>query len=255
MAGMPTRWRLVLVVAGVVVAAPVVARAAPPTIAVAPVTGDRATADLRARVAKSLADGLVAAGAGVAPLGAGALVLRGTLEVEGRSYALRLEILDARSGSVLATREDRCEICTEAEALETWNTATSTLTARVTKRPEVAQAPPPPPPPPPPTVVPLLSAPPPAAEVPPEGTLQVSAAGPAPHRHRALGWAAVVAGAIGIGAGTTGILLEGSGTGDCPRAGAACSKEFDGNLPWGIASVAAGVALVSAGVLAVLGKL
>jgi len=124
---MPTRWWQVLVVS-VVLAAPAGARAeAPPTIAVAPVTGDRATADLRARVAKSLTDGLNAAGAAVAPLGVGAFVLRGTLEVEGRSYALRLEMLDAKTGAVLATREDRCEICTETEALETWNTAAISL--------------------------------------------------------------------------------------------------------------------------------
>jgi hypothetical protein len=252
---MPSRWRQVLVIAGVVAGAPAVARAAPgPTIAVAPVTGDRATTDLRSRVAKSLTDGLVAAGAAVAPLGAGDFVLRGTLEVEGRSYALRLEMLDARSGSVLATREDRCEICTEDEALETWNTAASTLKARVIKRPEVAQAPPPPAPPPAPAVVPLLPTPPPLVES-PEATVQVAAGEPARHPHRALGWAAVVAGAIGIGAGTTGILLEGTATGECPLPGAACSKEYDGNLPWGIASVAAGVALVGAGVLAVLGKL
>ena len=64
-----------------------------------------------------------------------------------------------------------------------------------------------------------------------------------------------MAGAIGIGAGTTGILIEGKGTGDCPVPGAACDMEFHGNLRWGIPSVVAGVALVSAGVLLLLGKL
>jgi hypothetical protein len=262
MARMPSRWRQVLV-AAVVLAAPAVVRAeTPPSIAVAPVTGDRATADLRARVAKSLTDGLIAAGAAVAPLGAGTFVLRGTLEVEGRSYALRLEMLDAKTGAVLATREDRCEICTETEALETWNTAASTLKARVIKRPEVTQASAAPPTPAPvtaaPSVVPLLSAPAPAAEAPAPAVRLEATPAPAPAppwRHRALGWTAVVAGAIGIGAGTTGLYLEGNGIGCKGPAGAACEEEYHGNLPWGIASVAAGVALVSTGVLLLLGKL
>lgn len=133
---MSKRWVPVLVVAALSLSA--AARAEKPSVAIAPVTGDRATDDLRSRVAKSLADGLVAAGAAVAPTGSAAYVLRGTLEVEGRSYALRLEMLDGRTGAVLATREDRCEICTETEALETWNTAASTLKARVIKRPEGA---------------------------------------------------------------------------------------------------------------------
>jgi hypothetical protein len=251
---MPTRWWQVLLVS--VVLAPRVARAEPPpTIAVAPVTGERATADLRARVANSLTDGLKSAGATVAPLGAGAFVLRGTLEVEGRSYALRLEMLDAKTGAVLATREDRCEICTETEALETWNTAASTLKARVIKRPDGAQASPASAPGMPPTsaVVPLLPAPAPTADA-PASTVRIDASAEPRPRHRALGWTAVAAGAIGIGAGVTGLYLDGNGI-DCTVPGAACPMEYHGNLPWAVASVAAGVALVSAGVLFLLGKL
>jgi len=37
-----------------------------------------------------------------------------------------LEMVDGKSGAVVASREDRCEICSEAEALETANTAAST---------------------------------------------------------------------------------------------------------------------------------
>ena len=130
---MPRRWAELLVLVAVL-CAPVAARAQRATVAIAPVTGDRMSADLRSRVAKSLADGVVSAGADVAPSGMAAYVLRGTLEVEGRSYALRLEMLDGKTGSVLATREDRCEICTESEAFETANTAASTLKALVFRR-------------------------------------------------------------------------------------------------------------------------
>ena len=40
------------------------------------------------------------------------------VEEEGRSYVFKLEMLDGQSGAVLAQRENRCEICTDAEALE-----------------------------------------------------------------------------------------------------------------------------------------
>jgi len=63
-----------------------------------------------------------------------AFVLRGSVEAEGRSYTFRLEMVDGKSAAVLANREDRCEICTEAEALETANTAASTLKSRVPRR-------------------------------------------------------------------------------------------------------------------------
>jgi len=252
MARMPTRWRQVLV-AAVVLAAPAVVRAeASPSIAVAPVTGDRATADLRARVAKSLTDGLNAAGAAVAPLGAGAFVLRGTLEVEGRSYALRLEMLDAKTGAVLATREDRCEICTETEALETWNTAASTLKARVIKKPEVAQAAPGPAPAAPPAVVPLPVAPEPAAAA-PAATVRLDAP-VAPSRRRAVGWGVVAAGAVAIGSGLYWAHFDWLKTCDA-MSGQACPEEYYANKWLGGSVVAAGVAVVSLGVLTLLGKL
>src|SRR6185503_5394334 len=121
-----------------VVGWPGAARAADrPQISVAPVTSDRATPELRQRVAQALAEGLIASGADVAtPAQAreASYLLRAKLDVEGRSYALRLEMVDRKTGAVLASLEDRCEICTETEAFETANTAASTLKALVFRR-------------------------------------------------------------------------------------------------------------------------
>src|SRR5690348_2041297 len=113
-----------VVAAGIVAGAAVwlgggvrLASAETPRVAVAPVTGENAPAEVKDRVGRSLAEGLLASGADVAASPAEApYVLRGRVEVEGRSYALHLEMLDRRTGVVVASREDRCEICTEAEA-------------------------------------------------------------------------------------------------------------------------------------------
>ena len=44
-------------------------------------------------------------------------------------------MLDGQSGAVLAQRENRCEICTDAEALEIANAAASALKAQALKKP------------------------------------------------------------------------------------------------------------------------
>jgi hypothetical protein len=242
MARMSRRWAQAILVAALSVSSLFVsfgARAQAPSIAVAPVTGDRATAELRARVAQSLAEGLSSSGAAVEPVGAAAYVLRGTLEVEGRSYALRLEMLDAKTGSVLATREDHCEICTEAEALETWNTAASTLKARVLKRSDVASAKPVPP-----AAEPATSTP----------AVQLSLTPTPPHRHKTLGWTAIAGGAVGIGLGAFWASYDWQRTCDVPE-GTACAEQYHNNKYYGGAVVAVGVAAVTVGILALLGKL
>jgi hypothetical protein len=136
-----------------------VARAERPKVLVLPVTGKAADAGFRERVAQALSEGLIAAGSEVVaqPSGAAAvpaegcatlaclsaaaratgaaLLLRASVEEEGRSYGFKLEMLDGQSGAVLAQRENRCEICTDAEALEIANAAASALKAQALKRP------------------------------------------------------------------------------------------------------------------------
>jgi hypothetical protein len=135
-----------------------VARAERPKILVLPVAGKAADAVFRERVAQALSEGLIAAGGEVVapPSGAlalpaegcatpaclsaaaratgAALLLRASVEEEGRSYSFKLEMLDGQSGAVLAQRENRCEICTDAEALEIANAAASALKAQALKK-------------------------------------------------------------------------------------------------------------------------
>jgi hypothetical protein len=151
-------WGLLLLAGGV-------ARAERPKILVLPVTGKATDAGFRQRVGQALKEGLLASGSEVVapPTGAGALtdacttpaclsgaaratgaafLLRASVEEEGRSYAFKLEMLDGQSGAVLAQRENRCEICTDAEALEIANAAASALKAQAMKKPAPAPAPP-----------------------------------------------------------------------------------------------------------------
>src|SRR5499427_7134214 len=138
------------------------ARAERPKILVLPVAGKAADAGFRDRVAQALSEGLIASGGEVVaqPSGAAALpadgcatpaclagaaratgaafLLRASVEEEGRSYAFKLEMLDGQSGAVLAQRENRCEICTDAEALEVANAAASALKAQAMKKPGAA---------------------------------------------------------------------------------------------------------------------
>jgi hypothetical protein len=135
------------------------ARAERPKILVLPVAGKAPDVSFRQRVAQSLSEGVIASGGEVVPLptGAAALppegcstpaclsgaaratgaawLLRASVEEEGRTYAFKLEMLDGQSGAVLAQRENRCEICTDAEALEIANAAASALKGQAMKKP------------------------------------------------------------------------------------------------------------------------
>jgi hypothetical protein len=140
-----------------------VARAERPKIFVLPVAGKTADADFRKRVGQSLSEGLIASGAdvvaptatalpegcttaaclsGAARATGAAFLLRAVVDEEGRSYTFKLEMLDGQSGAVLAQRENRCEICTDAEALEIANAAASALKAQAVKKPAAPPAPP-----------------------------------------------------------------------------------------------------------------
>jgi len=139
-------------------AAPRAAHAERPKILVLPVVGKGADPTLRQRVTQAIGEGLMASGsevvapagvAGAAPTAescntatclsaaarasGAAYLLRAIVEEEGRSYTFKLEMLDGQSGAVIAQRENRCEICTDAEALETANTAASALKMQALK--------------------------------------------------------------------------------------------------------------------------
>src|SRR4029078_8835878 len=154
---MAKRWAGALAMALLLVCG--VARAERPKVLVLPVAGKVADASFRERVAQALSEGLIASGGEVVapPTGAAALppdgcttpaclagaaratgavlLLRAAVEEEGRSYTFKLEMLDGQSGAVLAQRENRCEICTDAEALEIATAAASALKAQALKRP------------------------------------------------------------------------------------------------------------------------
>jgi hypothetical protein len=142
--------RAAALTAAVLIAGGGVARAERPRVVVVPIGGEQVEAALRTRVTQALSQGLKDSGVEVVPSpadtsptatateiagAAGAtFLMRGTVEAEGRSYTFRLEMVDGKSGSVVASREDRCEICTEAEALETANTSASTLKSQAFSR-------------------------------------------------------------------------------------------------------------------------
>ncbi len=245
-----------------------------PRVAVAPVGGDHASADVKERFARSLADGLLASGAEVAASPSEApYILRGRVQVDGRSYVLHLQMVDRRTGKVVASRDDRCEICTAAEAFETASAAASTLKSQVFKSPTAtpgtgastagtgpaaaasSKAPGAAP-----SVV-VLGAPGDQGYAPQSGGAQLSALAAAPRtdlqakrsspQHRGLGWAAVAAGLVGIGAGGLLVAIDGSGT--CSGPGL-CPRLFE--TRWGgVSSIGVGVVVVGAGILALLGKL
>jgi hypothetical protein len=219
------------------------ARAERPQISVAPVAGDQAAPELRQKMGQALAEGLIASGADVAPPAVEApYVLRGKLEVEGRSYVFRLEMVDRKTGGVVASREDRCEICTEAEAFETANTAASTLKAAVFKRGTTGQAGGG-------TVtLSVVTAAAPSAPTPP-AVVEAKPERASGARH-AFGWAAIVGGVAGAGVGAYLFAIDGSGT--CDAIGEiSCPRQYQ--TRWGgVGLVGLGVALVGAGVVALL---
>jgi hypothetical protein len=259
-----------------------IARAEKPRIAVVGVTGDDLEPDTRQRVMKAVAEGLNGSGADVAdPVIVAAAVaatgdqgcagkdcltsvaratsvaylVRGTLTVTGRSYGFHIEILDGKTGALVDSREDRCEICSYSEAIETITNSASTLKTQVFKRP--AQTLPPPPSPgmlPPPSPLPtggtdatagngtmLVK---PGDEVPPP-----SARG----AHKTLGWIGVAAGAVAAGAGVALLAIDGKGTCDMPDITGHCPNQYS-TKPGGIGLVSAGGLALVAGIVVLAGK-
>lgn len=240
------------------------ALADPPRVAVAPVAGEHASPEVKDRVGRSLAEGLLASGADVAASPADApYILRGRVEVDGRSYTLHLEMLDRRTGMIVASREDRCEICTEGEAFETASAAASTLKAQVFKRqggaasaggsaPSANRTSAGVPPAAGPTGLP---APPPAAASPSVSggplNVELRRTPPAPAAHRAFGWASVAAGVASAGVGAVLVGVDGRVTCNGPDT---CPDVYQ--TRWGgVALIGAGVVAVGAGLLALFGKL
>jgi hypothetical protein len=138
------------------------AHAAKPRIAVVGVSADQLSSEVRAKLDAAVAGGLAASGADVvdstttarriatkglggcetstcrvaiAEVTGAAYLVRGSVESMGRSYTVRLEMIDGATGNVIGAREDRCDICTESEAYETASVTASALKAEVIKRP------------------------------------------------------------------------------------------------------------------------
>ena len=151
---MHRRWAGAL--GGVLLFAAGAAHADRPKILVLPATGKAADPGFRQRVTQSLSEGLIASGGEVVAPGTAvpaegcatpaclaaaaratgaAYLLRASVDEAGRTYLFKLEMLDGQSGAVLAQRENRCEICTDAEALEIANAAASALKAQAFKKP------------------------------------------------------------------------------------------------------------------------
>jgi hypothetical protein len=137
------------------------AHAAKPRIAVMAVTADQLSVAVRAKLDNALAGGLAASGADVvdavatgkrvddkglagcetstcrvaiAEATGARYLMRGSVESMGRSYTVRLEMIDGVSGGVIGMREDRCEICTESDVYETASMSASTLKSDIWKR-------------------------------------------------------------------------------------------------------------------------
>jgi hypothetical protein len=249
-----------------------VARAERPRIAVMEVSGPKVAPDLRERVTHAVHEGLLASGADVvdgmpaAATGPGGApcegngcvtavakatvsgyVVRGTLEVDGRTYELRLEMLDGKSGDLIDSREDRCEICTEGEALEMAGVSASALKVQAFKKKTAAAL-----------AEPAPAAPKTVLEAAPPGAASVEASsrvvtGPkvTSDEHRELGWIGVGVGAMAGFVGWELIRINGEGT--CNNSGVQCQHLYD-TKGWGIASIVGGAVAVAAGVLVLTGK-
>lgn len=208
-----------------------------PRTAVADVSGAKVAPELRDRVTHAIREGLTASGVEVVadgPAAQAAYLVRGALDVVGRTYELRLEMADAKTGAILDSREDRCEICTEGEALEMAGVSASALKAQVFKKQAAAAA---------------ASAPPaPAAEAPP---LVTAPAAPAVSSgHRGYGWIGVGVAAAAAVAGSYLLVIDGDG--DCGNNGIMCKKTYD-TKTGGIATLAGGAVALTLGVLVLSG--
>ena len=251
---------------------PAVARAERPRIAVMEVSGAKVAPDLRDRMTHAVHEGLLASGADVvdgmpaAATGPGgapcdgngcvtavakatvaAYVARGTLEIDGRTYELRLEMLDGKTGDLIESREDRCEICTEGEALEMAGVSASALKVQAFKKTAASAA----------AAAGAFAGP--ATPMPaPPGAVSVETSSPMAGRavtseeHRELGWIGVGAGAI---AGALGLyLIEVDGKGTCSAGARVQCPRVYSTTGWGITSLAAGALAVAAGVLVLTGR-
>ncbi|HSZ83836.1 MAG TPA: hypothetical protein VLA14_16230 [Polyangia bacterium] len=257
---------LVVAIGATVALSSAAARAERPRIAVMEMAGSKMTPDLRERMTHSVDEGLLASGADVvdgmpaAATGPGgapcdgngcveavakatvsAYVLRGTLEIDGRTYELRLEMLDGKTGVLIESREDRCEICTEGEALEMAGVSASALKVQVfKKKPPVAAT----------DVAPTAP-----VAVPPAATRLEVASPPsaaAASGHRQLGWIGVAAGVVAVVAGIWLISIDGDPTCSAPS-GVQC-QELRSTKGGGIAAIVGGAALGGAGALVLTGK-
>jgi hypothetical protein len=241
------------------------ARAERPRIAVMEMSAPKIASDLRQRVTRAVQEGLLASGAdvvegmpaaatgpggapcdgsgcvtAVAKASVASYVVRGTFEVVGRTYGLRLEILDGRSGDLMESREDRCEICTEGEALEMAGVSASALKVEAFRKKVVALPAPGTPPEPAaaiaaPAVVTELEPPPPEAA----------------RDHRRLGWIGLGAGAAAVVVGAIFLAIDGEGT--CDDQFNQCERVYDMKGP-GLASFAVGGLALAAGALVLAGK-
>ncbi|HVX96116.1 MAG TPA: hypothetical protein VHK47_14490 [Polyangia bacterium] len=259
------------------------ARAERPRIAIMELGGAKATPDLRERMTRSVHEGLLASGADVvdgmpvAATGPGgapcqgngcvtavakatvaAYVVRGTLEVDGRTYELRLEMLDGKTGDLLESREDRCEICTEGEALEMAGVSASALKVQTFKKRAgggdavaVGVAVPLPP-----AKTVIVAAPPGSGVA--EGSMHAGPNGVSDEAHRELGWIGV---GVGLFAGFVGgelIAHDGDptcsgGFVDTDPMHRQCAHAYS-TTGWGVASIVGGALAVAAGVLVLTGK-
>jgi hypothetical protein len=246
------------------------ARAERPKILVLPVTGKAADAAFRARVAEALSEGLIASGGEVVakPSGPAALpaegcttpaclsgaaratgaayLLRAAVEEEGRSYTFKLEMLDGQSGAVLAQRENRCEICTDAEALEIANAAASALKAQALKKSGGV-------PPPGPTVTPVAApeqlaaspahvpAPTTGASATPGSELATGSANERSSTRTAMSWVSVGIGVAAIAAGSVLMYINDRGTCTLVDMQENCRNQYQ--------TKTGGIALLGAGVL------
>jgi hypothetical protein len=220
---------LVLAVAG----APL-ARAERPPITVAPLEGAPATADVRERMTRAMSEGLASAGADVVPAASGRAecALRGKLEISAQNYDWAIDLRDIKAGTVLQSRADRCEGCSENEALEMAGVSAAALAAQLfAERDGVRRQ------------VRL--------DAPPATEATLFAVPPAPRRpHAALGWVGIGTGVVAAAAGAWLLSIDGDGT--CGRSPAQCENVRD-TKAGGWAAIAGGAAAVTVGALMVAG--
>ena len=258
--------------------APSTALAAKPRIAVLAVAADQLSVAVRAKLDTALAGGLAASGAdvvdatatgkrvddkglagcetstcrvAVAEATGARYLMRGSVESMGRSYTVRLEMIDGLTGGVIGMREDRCEICTEADVYETASLSASSLKAEVWKRGGGKPG----------------ALPGPGQELPlggdPAGSGGASAdmptlvtpapSYPAAPRWRTLAWMGVGAGAIAIGAGVYFLSLDGeyTCTSHLPMAG--CKNTWS-TRPGSFTAIGAGALAVALGTTLLIGR-